>query len=131
MNVLVTGGAGFIGSHLCEFLLEAGHAVSAIDDLSTGSFENISHLEGREEFTVVIDTILNQLLMEELVKSCDVVFHLASAVGVRLIIQQGRFIDSGSSCPHFNADPIKHRVAVAILGRERRLVLHVPVGVAE
>ena len=88
MNVLVTGGAGFIGSHLCEFLLEAGHAVSAIDDLSTGSFENISHLEGREEFTVVIDTILNQLLMEELVKSCDVVFHLASAVGVRLIIQQ-------------------------------------------
>lgn len=88
MNVLVTGGAGFIGSHLCERLLEAGHSVSVIDDLSTGRFENIAHLEGREKFTVIIDTVLNQLLMEELVKSCDVVFHLASAVGVRLIIQQ-------------------------------------------
>lgn len=88
MRVLVTGGAGFIGSHLCERLLEAGHSVSVIDDLSTGRFENIAHLEGREKFTVIIDTVLNQLLMEELVKSCDVVFHLASAVGVRLIIQE-------------------------------------------
>ena len=88
MNVLVTGGAGFIGSHLCEWLLEAGHAVTVVDDLSTGRFENIAHLEGRERFTVIIDTVLNQLLMEELIKSCDVVFHLASAVGVRLIIQQ-------------------------------------------
>jgi UDP-glucose 4-epimerase len=88
MRGLVTGGAGFIGSHLCELLLGAGHAVSVIDDLSTGRFENIAHLEGRENFTVVIDTVLNHVLMGELVKSTDVIFHLASAVGVRLIIDQ-------------------------------------------
>ncbi len=88
MKALITGGAGFIGSHLCEFLLEAGHTVSIIDDLSTGRFQNIGHLDGKSGFSVIIDTVLNQVLMEELVKSCDVVFHLASAVGVRLIIQQ-------------------------------------------
>ncbi len=88
MRVLVTGGAGFIGSHLCERLLESGHIVNVIDDLSTGRFENIALLEGRDRFTVTIDTVLNQHLMEELVKSCDAIFHLASAVGVQLIIQQ-------------------------------------------
>jgi UDP-glucose 4-epimerase len=88
MRTLVTGGAGFIGSHLCELLLGAGHEVTVIDDLSTGRFENIAHLEGRGHFSVIIDTVLNHALMEELIRSCDVVFHLASAVGVKLIIQQ-------------------------------------------
>jgi UDP-glucose 4-epimerase len=88
MKILVTGGAGFIGSHLCELLLEEGHMVSVIDDLSTGRHQNIAHLEGIGRFKLVVDTILNQVLMEDLVKSSDVVFHLASAVGVNLIIQQ-------------------------------------------
>lgn len=88
MKVLVTGGAGFIGSHLCEFLLEQGFSVSVIDDLSTGRHENIGHLEGKERFEIIIDTILNISLVEEMVKSADIIFHLASAVGVRLIIQQ-------------------------------------------
>jgi UDP-glucose 4-epimerase len=88
MKALVTGGAGFIGSHLCEFLLEKGYSVSVIDDLSTGCHENVGHLEGDKRFELIIDTILNRSLVEEIVKPVDVVFHLASAVGVRLIIQQ-------------------------------------------
>lgn len=88
MKALVTGGAGFIGSHLCERLMEEGSHVTVIDDLSTGKYANIGHLEGHERFKLVIDSILNTALMEELVKDVDVVFHLASAVGVSLIIDQ-------------------------------------------
>ena len=88
MKALVTGGAGFIGSHLCELLLERGYTVSVIDDLSTGCHENIAHLEEKDNFRLVIDTVLNRALTEELVKSSDTIFHLASAVGVNLIIQQ-------------------------------------------
>ena len=88
MRALVTGGAGFIGSHLCEFLLEMGFTVRVIDDLSTGLYGNIAHLEGNGKFKIFIDTVLNRSLVEELVKSVDIIFHLASAVGVRLIIQQ-------------------------------------------
>ena len=88
MNALVTGGAGFIGSHLCERLIESGHSVTVIDDLSTGEYENIGHLEGQTSFRLIIDTVLNKALVEEVVKSTDVVFHLASAVGVSLIIEQ-------------------------------------------
>ncbi len=88
MKALVTGGAGFIGSHLCEFLLENGHSVSVIDDLSTGRHENVGGLEGNVRFELIIDSVLNGPLLEHLVKSVDVIFHLASAVGVRLIIQQ-------------------------------------------
>jgi UDP-glucose 4-epimerase len=88
MKVLITGGAGFIGSHLGEYLIAQGCSVKVIDDLSTGLYENISHLEGKEGFELFIDTILNPSLMEELVRSVDVVFHLASAVGVRLIIEE-------------------------------------------
>lgn len=88
MKALITGGAGFIGSHLSEFLIEQGYSVRVIDDLSTGRHENIVHLEGDGRFELIIDTILNRSLVEEMVKSADVVFHLASAVGVRLIIQQ-------------------------------------------
>ena len=88
MNILVTGGAGFIGSHLCEALLEEGHKVIVIDDLSTSRHENVRHLEGDGRFELIIDTILNLTLMESLVKCADLVYHLASAVGVRLIIDQ-------------------------------------------
>ena len=88
MKALVTGGAGFIGSHLCERLIGEGAHVTVIDDLSTGKYANIGHLEGHERFRLVIDTILNAALVEELVKGVDVVYHLASAVGVSLIIDQ-------------------------------------------
>ncbi len=88
MNVLVTGGAGFIGSHLCEILLARGCKVAVIDDLSTGRYENIEHLDKNGNFELLIDTILNKSLIETLVKSADIVFHLASAVGVRLILEQ-------------------------------------------
>lgn len=88
MRILITGGAGFIGSHLAEALLDAGHEVLALDDLSTGSIENIQHLKGRPRFHYTIDTVFNDSLVAELVDRADVVFHLAAAVGVRLIVQE-------------------------------------------
>ncbi len=88
MKILVTGGAGFIGSHLSEALLGAGNEVWAIDDLSTGRVENIQHLEPEDRFTFVIDTITNETLLEEAVKWSDQVYHLAAAVGVRLIVEE-------------------------------------------
>jgi UDP-glucose 4-epimerase len=87
MRVLITGGAGFIGSHLAEALLGAGHRVSVIDDLSTGAFDNIAHLKGRAGFRYTIDTIMNEPMLAEFVDQCDVVYHLAAAVGVRLIVE--------------------------------------------
>ena len=87
MRVLLTGGAGFIGSHLAEVLLDQGHAVSVIDDLSTGAMDNIAHLKGRPGFDYVIDTITNESLTAELIDQADVVFHLAAAVGVKLIVE--------------------------------------------
>ena len=87
MRVLITGGAGFIGSHLAEALIEAGHQVMVIDDLSTGSFDNIAHLKGQAGFRYTIDTVLNEPVLAELVDQCDVVYHLAAAVGVRLIVE--------------------------------------------
>lgn len=88
MRALVTGGSGFIGSHLCENLLSGGWDVVAVDDFSTGKYENVEHLEGKPGFRLVIDTVLNESLMEPLIREADVVFHLASAVGVRLIIEE-------------------------------------------
>ena len=88
MNALITGGAGFIGSHLAERLLEQGHGVIVIDNLSTGSIENIRHLKGRERFSYAIDSITNESLLAELIDRSDVVFHLAAAVGVKLIVEQ-------------------------------------------
>lgn len=87
MNVLITGGAGFIGSHLAERCLGEGWAVAVVDDLSTGSFTNISHLKGSKGFSYTIDTIFNAALIAELVDCCDIVFHLAAAVGVQLIVE--------------------------------------------
>lgn len=86
MRSLITGGAGFIGSHLAEELLLRGEEVFVIDDLSTGSIENIEHLKDYDNFSYVIDTVQNRYLMAELIDKADVVFHLAAAVGVRLII---------------------------------------------
>lgn len=91
MRVLITGGAGFIGSHLAEAYLEQGHEVYIIDDLSTGSLENVEPLQNDsrwgDRLFVHIDTILNPNLMMELTGTCDVVFHLAAAVGVQYILE--------------------------------------------
>ncbi len=86
MHALITGGAGFIGSHLAEALLARDHRVTIIDDLSTGLFENIQHLTDHPRFRFAIDTITNDMVMDRLTSECDVVFHLAAAVGVELII---------------------------------------------
>ena len=88
MKALITGGAGFIGSHLAERLLERGHQVEIIDDLSTGSIDNISHLKGVAGFSYTIDSVTNEPLLAELIDRCDVVFHLAAAVGVKLIVER-------------------------------------------
>jgi UDP-glucose 4-epimerase len=87
MRALLTGGAGFIGSHLAEALLDRGDEVIVIDNLSTGSMDNIAHLKGRTGFEYVIDTIMNSPLMAELIDRAEVVFHLAAAVGVKLIVE--------------------------------------------
>jgi len=88
LRSLVTGGAGFIGSHLAERLLAAGHRVTLLDDLSTGRRENIAHLEGRPDARLVIGSVLDEPLVEGLIRETDRVFHLASAVGVKLIMDQ-------------------------------------------
>lgn len=87
-KALITGGAGFVGSHLAEQLLERGYDITILDDLSTGTYHNVAHLEGRDGVHLLIDTVFNEDLMEDLVRSHDCVFHLASAVGVKLIIEQ-------------------------------------------
>lgn len=86
MNILITGGAGFIGSHLAEKLLENGNRVSVIDNLSTGEFANIRHLINNHDFSYTIDSILNRDVLEKLVAKCDQIYHLAAAVGVKYII---------------------------------------------
>lgn len=88
MKILITGGAGFIGSHLSDKLLAEGHEVTVIDDLSTGRYSNIAHLEDRPGFRLIIESVLNAGLMERLIRETDRVYHMASAVGVRLIMEQ-------------------------------------------
>lgn len=87
MKYLLTGGAGFIGSHLSEFLLAQGHSVTVFDDLSTGSIENIEHLRAHKSFRYRVDSVANRPLLAELVDASDAIFHLAAAVGVRLIVE--------------------------------------------
>jgi UDP-glucose 4-epimerase len=88
VKALITGGAGFIGSHLAEHLLAGGHEAVALDNLSTGSIDNIQHLKGRPGFSYIIDSVTNEPLLAELIDGSDVVFHLAAAVGVKLIVEQ-------------------------------------------
>ncbi len=85
--VLITGGCGFIGSHLAEALLSDGHPVTVIDNLSTGTIGNIAHLAGNGNFRYVIDTVLNETVLDRVASECHVIFHLAAAVGVELIIK--------------------------------------------
>lgn len=87
MNILITGGAGFIGSHLAEKLLKHGHKIIVLDNLSTGSLENVKHLRKDPNFNLHIGSILNYELLEELVSQCKVVYHMAAAVGVKYIIE--------------------------------------------
>jgi UDP-glucose 4-epimerase len=87
-KALVTGGAGFIGSHLSELLLADGWEVYALDDLSTGSLRNVARFREREDYHLVVDSVLSASIVNELVHKCDVVYHLAAAVGVRLIVEQ-------------------------------------------
>ena len=88
MKILITGGAGFVGSHLADKLFIEGHEITIIDDLSTGRYQNVAHLEGEKNFRLIIETVLNDRLMEELIRETDRVFHMASAVGVKLIMEQ-------------------------------------------
>jgi UDP-glucose 4-epimerase len=88
LRALITGGAGFIGSHLSDALLAGGHHVLLLDNLSTGAIENIAHLKGQRGFEYFIDSVDNEPLLAELIDRSDVVFHLAAAVGVKLIVEQ-------------------------------------------
>ena len=87
MKALITGGAGFVGSHLAEALLARGDEVSLLDNLSTGSIDNVEHLKGQRGFRYTIDSVMNEPVAAELIDRADVVFHLAAAVGVRLIVE--------------------------------------------
>ena len=87
-KALITGGAGFIGSHLAELLLESGTEVWVLDDVSTGSDQNVAHLMDRDDFHLVVESVLSPAVVSELVRKCDVVYHLAAVVGVQLIVEQ-------------------------------------------
>ena len=88
MRVLITGGAGFVGSHLSEAFLERGDEVFILDNLSTGSIDNVVHLKENPRFHYTIDTVTNEPVLAELIDRCDIVVHLAAAVGVKLIVEQ-------------------------------------------
>lgn len=88
MRYLVTGGCGFIGSHLAESLLSSGHSVMVLDDLSTGKIANVQHLESQPGFQILIGSVTDEPFVHEAIRQCDAVFHLASAVGVRLIMER-------------------------------------------
>jgi UDP-glucose 4-epimerase len=88
MKILITGGAGFIGSHLADRLLEMGEEVYAIDDLSTGSLKNVEHLQNNRRFHLVVDTVLHEAVMNELVFKCDQIYHMAAVVGVKQIMNR-------------------------------------------
>ena len=117
MKALITGGAGFIGSHLAEELLNNGHQVFLIDDLSTGSIDNIEHLKNHKDFSYTIDTILNAPVLAELIDKCDVVFHMAAAVGVMLIVENPvRTIETnikGTEAVLMHANKKKKKVIIA------------------
>src|SRR5919202_5252505 len=117
MKVLITGGAGFIGSHLSDAYVGRGDEVFCIDDLSTGSFDNIAHLKGNPRFNYTIDSVHHPSVVAELVDQCDVIFHLAAAVGVKLIVESPvRTIETnvrGTEVVLAQANKKKKRVLVA------------------
>src|SRR5256714_1496261 len=99
MRYLITGGAGFIGSHLSDLLLEQGHSVHVLDDLSTGRLENVVHLEGHPDFACTVGSVSDERLVAELVADADAVVHLAAAVGVRLVVERPvRAIETNVHC---------------------------------
>src|SRR3954466_7575156 len=114
MRFLITGGAGFIGSHLADELVGRGHSVHILDDLSTGSMDNIRHLKGRDDFAYTIDSCASPRVVAELVDDADVVYHLAAAVGVELIVESPvRTIETNGHCtegvlthPHQKKKPV-------------------------
>ena len=130
MRVLITGGAGFIGSHLSDAYLERGDEVFIIDDLSTGSFDNIRHLKDHPRFHYTIDSVHNQPVTAELVDQCDVIFHLAAAVGVKLIVESPvRTIETnvrGTETVLALANKKKKRVLVASTSEVYGLSTQVP-----
>src|SRR2546423_11158146 len=115
MRILITGGAGFIGSHLADAYIARGDEVFCIDDLSTGSIENIAHLKEHPRFHYAIDTVRNQPVTAELVDACDVIFHLAAAVGVKLIVESPvRTIETNVHCTE---------VILALANKKKKKVL--------
>ena len=88
MRILITGGAGFIGSHLADLLINRGESVTIIDNLSTGRFSNVAHLERNKRFNCIVDNVANEHLTEGLIREADCVYHLAASVGVRLVIER-------------------------------------------
>ncbi len=117
MNILITGGAGFIGSYLSEALLKEKHTVFVLDDLSTGSMANIEHLKNHPNFHYTINTIMNYQLLSEMADACDIIYHLAAAVGVKLIVDRPLYtIDTnirGTEKVLEVADKKKKRVVIA------------------
>jgi UDP-glucose 4-epimerase len=115
MRVLITGGAGFVGSHLAEALLARGDEVYVLDDLSTGSIDNIAHLKSNPKFHYTIDTVTNEPLLAELVDPCDTVVHLAAAVGVKLIVE--------SPVRTIETNVHGTEVVLKVAGKKKKLVL--------
>jgi UDP-glucose 4-epimerase len=115
MRVLITGGAGFVGSHLAEALLERGDEVCVLDNLSTGSIDNIEHLKRRRGFSYTIDNVQNEPMLAELIDRADVVVHLAAAVGVKLIVEQ----------PVYTIETNVHgtEVVLKLANRKKKLVM--------
>jgi UDP-glucose 4-epimerase len=130
LRVLITGGAGFIGSHLSDLYIARGEEVFCIDDLSTGSFDNIAHLKGNPKFSYTIDSVHNVPVMAELIDQCDVVFHLAAAVGVKLIVESPvRTIETnvrGTEVVLAQANKKKKKVLVASTSEVYGLSAEVP-----
>jgi UDP-glucose 4-epimerase len=130
LRVLITGGAGFIGSHLTDAYIARGDEVFCIDDLSTGSFDNIAHLKANPRYHYTIDSVNNRRLMAELVDQCDVIFHLAAAVGVKLIVESPvRTIETNVHCTEVvlaQAAKKKKKVLVASTSEVYGLSAEVP-----
>src|SRR5918997_1201733 len=130
MRVLITGGAGFIGSHLSDPYLERGDEVFCLDDLSTGSIDNIAHLQRHPRYHYTIDSVHHQPVVAELIDQCDVVFHLAAAVGVKLIVESPvRTIETnvrGTEVVLAQANKKKKKVLVASTSEVYGLSAEVP-----